>query len=309
MRGELHSPKTSQGIDFGRITLDPEPYEKIRESVTEHLFANPGCALHEHWKRCDAADFRRVMRKRKFEALNWLGDGYPERTKFRNPNPDLAGLANHFRNLDTLDVQSGLYEFYEIERYMRTQHIDLLNLEHMNVVEIGGGYGRLALFFLAYFGAHCHYVTIDFVPMSLTFAPQVIRQVFPELQVLDSLSLDDQTRLQDFNFVSLPAWEIGRVQSKSYLLGMNIHSFQEMRKESYTFYIRELHRLLGSPSVLYIVNNPPDNSSERVIKYEEHSSYGFEAWFNEIGSKVRPFGADWVKICGIPTLERAFVKR
>jgi hypothetical protein len=100
-----------------------------------------------------------------------------------------------------------------------------------------------------------------------------------------------------------------RLQSGSYLLGINIHSFQEMRKESFTFYIQEFHRLLGSPSVLYVVNNPPDNSYEGVVRYEDHSWYGLERWFTEIGSRVRPFGADWVKICGIPALERAFVKQ
>jgi len=321
-------------IDFGKITLSPQSMAIIEPLVRENYGSNAGCILHEHWERSNRRDYERVLKKRHLEALHWIGDGYPRKTKFLNPHPDVAGLTRHFKNSDTLDVQSGLYQFYEIVNHCRTVGVDLLNLKSVKVIEIGGGYGRLALFFLAHFGARCHYVSVDFVPTSLAFAPQVIRQAFPALRVSETLSLQSntETSLTDFNFVSLPTWEIDKLPAQGYLLGINIHSFQEMKKECFMFYIRELHRLLGTPSLLYTINNPPDNSppdlyfhkeqlwrrvSRRLTgrpkrrvsaRFENHSWYGFEECFTEISSKVLPYGSDWVRICGVPTLERAFIK-
>jgi len=329
--GEL----TQKAINFGEIVLDPTLMPRIETLVRENYGANPGCVLHEHWEKSNKKDYERALKKRRLEALHWIGDGYPKKTSFVNPNPDVAGLARRFKNTDTLDVQSGLYQFYEIIKHYNSQGIDLLNLEKVKIVEVGGGYGRLAMFFLAYFGSRCHYVSVDFVPTSLTFAPQVIRQAFPELQVADTITLasNKEISLGDFNFVSLPTWEIGRLGPQQYSLGINIHSFQEMKKTSFAFYIEQFHRLLASRSLLYTINNPPDNSPPELYtrtealwrrglrrltgwpkrrvhpRFEDHSWYGFEQWFTEISSKVLPYGSDWVRISGIPTLERAFVKR
>src|SRR6185503_7798962 len=158
--GEL----TQKAINFGEIVLDPTLMPRIETLVRENYGANPGCVLHEHWEKSNKKDYERALKKRRLEALHWIGDGYPKKTSFVNPNPDVAGLARRFKNTDTLDVQSGLYQFYEIIKHYNSQGIDLLNLEKVKIVEVGGGYGRLAMFFLAYFGSRCHYVSVDFVP-------------------------------------------------------------------------------------------------------------------------------------------------
>lgn len=298
-----------QQYDLNSIILDPEPVETVYHLMKVNYRKNPGCMLHPHWEEGFRKDYERIKYTKKLEALNWLGGGYPAKTSLCDTHNDWAKLSIRFKNTDTLDIQSGLYQFYQIFEQSKKASIDLNNLAKVDIVEIGGGYGRLAMFFLAYFGKRCHYVSVEFSPHSLVFASQVIHQFFPELKIADILTLQREPNLKEYNYISLPAWEINRLQSGAYHLGLNIHSFQEMKKESFTFYISELNRLLSSQSLCYTINQPPDNSTQTQIKYENHAWYGSETYFEEIFSQVYPLGPDWVKICGIPMLERGFVKK
>src|SRR5262249_16756512 len=149
------------------------PYNEIRRLCVENLNKNPGCFLHRHWLRMNDQSQEQVAAERQFMALSWLGGGYPHKYKGQR-FPDPQQVAARFANQDTLDIQSGILQFYSIAEQFVAQGVDFWNLDSIRVLEIGGGYGRLALFFLSYFGSKCHYVSVDFVPISLTYCIQVI---------------------------------------------------------------------------------------------------------------------------------------
>jgi hypothetical protein len=280
-------------INLEDISLDVSTYQEIESRVGTHQGYNPGCVLHPHWQDSCRDDINRIKQTGKLEALNWLGDGFPNRTAVRQTRCDKAGFDFMFKPLDCIDVQSGMYQFYGISSLVA----NFATLGNINVIEVGGGYGRLAMFFLAHFGARCHYVNIDYVPTSLTFSPQVIRQAFPLLKVADTLDLSG---MPDANYVSLPAWEVGRLAG-GYDVGVNIHSFQEMQPITFQWYIDGLHKQLALDGVLYTVNNPHEST-------RSHAAYDY-SHFNEVLHADYPFGADWVQIYGQPCLERGFKKK
>ena len=294
-------------IDFSKINLDTKQFEKIVKLVEKNQQTNEGCQLHNHWEKFSQANFDNIVEAEgKFAAMSWLGHGYPEKTSERSNQTDRFGLASEFVDLDTLDIQSGLYQFYKIVNFFKNNDLAFLKSKGIKVIEVGGGYGRLAMFFLKYFGIKCHYVSVDFVPTSLAFAPQVIEQSFPEMKVLGTLAPKAKgKKIEDYNFVSLPAWEIDKLKDETYDLAINIHSFQEMLKPSFKFYTEQFSRLLKPEGVFYNINNPPDTGNG----YAEQAWYELEDFFVTKSKETYPFGDDWVKICGVPTLERFLTKK
>lgn len=274
-------------IDLNEIKLDVSTYAQIEDMVIQHANDNAGCDLHPHWIQSCRDDINRIQQTGKFEALNWLGDGFPKKTLIEQPFADWSGFKQKFANIDTLDVQSGMYQFYQVANLIP----NFYKLKRIKIIEVGGGYGRLAMFFLAHFGEACQYINIDYVPTSLCFSSQVIRQAFPMLRVADALDLSE---LEQANYVSLPAWEMNRL-TMGYNLGVNIHSFQEMTKPVFQFYI---DFLTWRCAFIYSVNNPHEST-------RSHQAYDYGP-LREIFRKPYPFGANWEEIYGSPCLERGF---
>jgi SAM-dependent methyltransferase len=289
-------------IDFENIVLDYSKYPEVEQKILDTYGQNNGCILHPHWIKDSKRDFVSIASNHgAFRSLSWLGGGYPEKTDYVQPYEDRYHFCDMFANLDTIDVQSGMYQFYQIEELYNKYNEFPSPDEGISVLEIGGGYGRLAMFFLAYFGENCHYVSVDFAPSSLLFAPQVIRQLFLGLRVGQ---YDSPKNLYDYHFYSLPAWETGNLFIDFYDQGINIHSFQEMDRRSVDFYKGILWESMKPSGMLYVVNNPPEKDGW----YTNHNYYNLGSLFKEFYSQKYPIGADWEKICGVPTLERAFLK-
>jgi len=298
-------------IDFNKLDLDLSVFGRVNELCQTHYGNNPGCMLSPHWQEAFAKDTLRLQSTKKLSALNWVGDGYPKTTKLRSGFPDFLNFQGSFENWETLDIQTGLHQFYSLDYFFHLQKKPLSQLPEVNILEIGGGYGRLALFFLAIFGEKCRYVNVDFVPTSLAVAPQVMRKFFPHLKVADAISLEaGEHKLEDFNYVSLPAWKVKDLPKEKFVLGINIHSFQEMMPKTVPFYAQVFKDSLVPGGILYFVNNPPDSwESHGTERYRPHSFYGLEDnGFKELFSQVNRFTDDWEIICGIPSLERILQK-
>jgi len=288
-------------IDFSKIVLDPQPYYQTLRLSQAHSGANPGCCMHPHWVQANLADQRAIEATGRFSALHWLGNGYPMKTRYRHPE-DPHNLSRHFANLDCLDVQAGLRKFYAIAEAFTRQGVDFWNLPSIRVLEVGGGYGRLALFFLAHFGARCHYVSVDFVPSSLTYCPQVVRQCFPDLSVLGLPECENAPHPPEGrHFVSWPAWQADRLGA-DYDLGVNIQSFGEMVKETFRFYVEQFWSHLRPGALMYSVNSVP---AQTHYPGKDHSWYGFENRFTALSRRPHPLGRP---ICGIPTQECVYRK-
>jgi len=295
-------------IDFSKIKLDASIYPEVFNEVKNHYNFNDGCILHKHWIKDSAENFDIISATGEFASLSWMGNGYPNKSDYQFPfEKDIFKLHREFSIVtrDTIDIQSGMYQFYRLEDLFATNDFYFLdNAKDVRIIEIGGGYGRLAMFFLLHFGERCHYVNIDFAPTSLTFSPQVIKQLFPNLKVGGVLNADGL--IEDYNYVSLPAWDIDRINPEFYDLGVNIHSFQEMENRSVRFYVEQLARTISPFGFLYVINNPPEKNNW----YTTHDYYGLEKYFEDVGVEYKyPIGADWGKICGVDTLERMMVPK
>ena len=289
-------------IDFSKIKLDVNAFANVSDEVETHYNFNDGCILHPHWVKDSAKNFNTISISKEFESLSWMGDGFPNTTTYTYSNEDRFNLAYFFATstLNSIDIQSGLYQFYAIDDVFSA---NIAKDRGVKIIEIGGGYGRLAIFFLLLFGKNCHYVNVDFVPTSLAFSPQIIGQLFPHLKV--GGILDTSNNIEDYNYISLPAWNINKIKSKSYNLGVNIHSFQEMKNKSTKFYIKQLAKAISHSGYLYVINNPPELNDW----YTEHDYYGFEKYFDDYITRKYPIGADWKKICGVNTLERIMIPK
>lgn len=287
-------------IDFNDIELDSSRYQEMVRLIWDNYGKNNGCILHPHWEKFSDRDFSVISQTGEFKSMSWMGGGFPETTDYQQPLPDWYDFHNHFANMDTIDVQSGIYQFSRIREFIK------LTGKEISVIEIGGGYGRLAMFFLKVFGRNCHYVSVDFAPSSLLYAPQVMQQAFPDLKIGGTFDLekDSTTPFVDYNFVSLPAWRTDLIPHEYYDLGVNIHSFQEMQRKSVDYYSSVLWGALRNDGVLYVVNNPPEKDNW----YTNHGYYNLQGLFRDIYAEKYPIGDDWEKICGVPTLERILLK-
>lgn len=293
-------------IDLRKVNLDTQTFLDIKNLCENHYDENPGCHMSPHWQESFKNDLNAINETKKLAALNWVGSGFPYRTDLRSKYKDIYGFSDKIGNMGTLDMQTAMHQFYSLDEYFKSKGIDFSKLDSIRIIEVGGGYGRLAIFFLALFGNKCSYVNIDFVPTSLAAAPQVIKQFFPNLKVLSALDVEaNNGALELFNYVSLPAWKINLILGQKFDLGINTHSCQEMEPQTFKFYVENFAKFLATGKPLYFVNNPPDSFEQRgVARYKPHSFYGLEKYFIEKKSKVNTFTDDWEDICGIPSLER-----
>lgn len=189
-------------IDLSKVHIDTALLSGIYEQCQKYEHFNFGCEMHDIWKREGYGIVRGLLdREGDFCSDHWLGNGFPQETKLWCPLLDVVDFQHRLPNWDTLDIQSAVYQFYQIVNLMRPSYWP----HPMRILDIGGGYGRLAIPFLEELGHSVHYVCMDYVPISLLAAPQVIRQLFPKAQVL-GLGNIYASELTDYNFVSLPAW-------------------------------------------------------------------------------------------------------
>jgi hypothetical protein len=128
----------------------------------------------------------------------------------------------------------------------------LPNQEKVRIVEIGGGYGRLAEVLVNVLGNNCHYVMVDSVPATMMFAYRYLRQALPNSKVGSFYEGDAYSA--DWTVYIMPSWQLEKLQSRSFNIAINIESFQEMSQYHVRTYLGHLTRLLGEGQLLYISN-------------------------------------------------------
>ena len=118
------------------------------------------------------------------------------------------------------------------------------------MLDLGGGYGRLAEFLLPEFKVS--YVIVEAVALSLLVAPQYISQIL-HIEVNDYWG----TRDRDFKKYALsvwPTWEIQDIIPQADIL-INIHSMQEMGDDKCAFYLDLFDRLKKEGAFVFLKNN------------------------------------------------------
>jgi hypothetical protein len=122
------------------------------------------------------------------------------------------------------------------------------------IVEVGGGYGRLAEAALNIFGHSIFYVLVDSVPGSLYYAKRYLQTACPDKSVGSYYDGEDFD-LNRFDCFVLPSWRFEELNVHSYNVCVNIESFQEMSQNHVDYYLQMFDRVAGDGAVMYISNS------------------------------------------------------
>jgi SAM-dependent methyltransferase len=120
------------------------------------------------------------------------------------------------------------------------------------VLEVGGGYGRLAEALTNSIDHSLHYVLVDAVPGSLLYAKKYLEKAFPGKRV--GFYLDDVYD-ESYDFYIVTPWHQEMIQNTRFDIAINIESMQEMEKKHIEFYIALFDRLLKENGHVYISNS------------------------------------------------------
>jgi hypothetical protein len=124
--------------------------------------------------------------------------------------------------------------------------------ERTTILEVGGGYGRLAEAALNVFGG-LKYVMVDGVPGSLLYANEYMRKACPDARIgfyYDGDAFD----LDAFDCYIVPSWHFERVNTAVYDACVNIDSFQEMKLDHVHYFLNLFDRVSRPGTVFYSSN-------------------------------------------------------
>jgi hypothetical protein len=121
------------------------------------------------------------------------------------------------------------------------------------ILEIGGGYGRLAEAALNVFGDSVRYVLLDSVPVSLYYAKKYLEQACPQMRI-GSYYSGDPFDMEAFNCYIIPAWYFEELNRETYDICINIESFQEMNQQHIDTYLELFDRVSVSDAIVYLDN-------------------------------------------------------
>jgi hypothetical protein len=179
-------------------------------------------------------------------------------------------LISCFPNLEYSETSplraSDLDTIMEINLISRFAQIE--DREQLYVLEVGGGYGRLAEAFLSVFGDQVKYVLVDAVPASLYYAFEYLRSSYPELRI-GFYYANDELDLSKYDCYIAPAWYFDDLNAKrdyKYDVCINIASFQEMEQEQVEYYVDLFDDVAKLNGVIYLCNSR-DFLYEREYRY------------------------------------------
>ena len=215
----------------------------------------------------------------RFDELNFRGDNiyvwqtreYSEKNYLVSYNyaskNDQLNLLSTISELGDFGVQTFTFYGKKVSRdlidsvieinYLEAQ-LELSKIAHLNVLDIGAGYGRFAHRFVS---AHpnAKVTCIDAIPISTSISKVYLKQMIQSstIQVLDLSEVDALTK-------------------DLYHLAINIHSFSEMSIESIRFWVR----ILVQNRVKYIFIVPNRDS----LSLNDGTDFGY--LFSEAGYKI-----------------------
>ena len=120
------------------------------------------------------------------------------------------------------------------------------------ILEVGGGYGRLAEAAWNIFGKTVQYVIIDSVPASLYYAKEYLSRACPEARIGSYYT--DAFEMSRFDIAIIPAWHFERINNLRYDICVNIESMQEMNQHHVDYYLNLFDALAVDGATIYIAN-------------------------------------------------------
>jgi len=122
------------------------------------------------------------------------------------------------------------------------------------ILEVGGGYGRLAEAAFNIFGHTVQYVMIDSVPASLYYAKKYLSYACPEARIGSYYDASDHFDMSSYDIAIVPAWHFERVNQLRYDICVNIESMQEMNQYHVDYYLNLFESVAVEGATIYLSN-------------------------------------------------------
>ena len=129
---------------------------------------------------------------------------------------------------------------------------DLQTESTIRILDIGGGYGRLADAVLRTWDVPAHVTMADEIPISLTWAHSYLTARLEHRSI--SISLDGIVD-ESSDVAIVPGWHRTRLPDQSFDLAVNIESFQEMPDSEIASWIQTVDRCLCPGGFILISNS------------------------------------------------------
>jgi putative sugar O-methyltransferase len=140
-----------------------------------------------------------------------------------------------------------------MDMLLLTVFIDIRRKSGIKILEVGGGFGRLAEFLFLSSNANIQYVNIDAVPVSLMYSYLYLKKMFPNKKVC--IKTNDSLIEDKCDILVLPAWHMNNIANDQFDLTVNIESMQEMNQELVDFYLKYLNQATCRNGLIYLVNS------------------------------------------------------
>lgn len=219
------------------VSRSPESYdaEKAREfSVSQAAFEK-------------VSSFKNLM-------FAWVGQSHV------SPLKEIAAYSRFLESRDVLGLWDG-----NIGTQLRRQDFGTLmdlNLIYefstslrdrpTRILEVGGGYGRLAEAAFNVFGKSIQYVMVDAVPASLYYSKKYLTHACPDARV--GSYYDADFSFGDCDIAIVPAWHFEKLNMLRYDACVNIESFQEMTQFHVDYYLNLFDRVAVDRATIYVSN-------------------------------------------------------
>jgi len=196
----------------------------------------------------------------------WVGDVNAKSIRDTSAHSLMANYASFLGRHDLLGLWEANVEDPAIAGSLRVADLGSImdltflhtyasdpNRKITTILEVGGGYGRLAEAAFNIFGNSIRYVLVDSVPVSLYYAKKYLECVCPNIRV-GSYYDGDPFDLEEFDCYVIPAWYFDQLNKAKYDICINIESFQEMNQQHVDTYLQLFDRVSVAQGIVYIDN-------------------------------------------------------
>lgn len=260
------------------IPADAELYWQIANDMLQ----NAGkFAPRSVWQKLDNSDERfceiqftqEQMKENAVDLINkyptlqamffpWLGatgkkeELEEERLKSFRSFLDILGDTSFFDTLRNSNSYQIITDYRTVEEITAIA-VFTKEKDHLKVLEVGGGYGRLAEGLLNVYSGQIHYVLADSVPISLMYCFLYLKKQFPSLKVGIYYN-DPDANPSDYDCYIVPTWRMENVFDRFGILFdmcVNIQSMQEMSQWHIDRYMDVFQKYSKIDAFVYLNNN------------------------------------------------------
>jgi SAM-dependent methyltransferase len=235
---------------FEDIKIDTSKLDDVCLAVKQFENFNQACRLIDYWKTRMSPQMIDSIKKSKILPYGFVGDGWPKKSNQSwSLNRDYMDARFAFHNEDwhCRDVGDAIYQYNFLAPKLEYG-------KKLRILDIGSGFGRLAIPFFKLFHGCCSYVGVDYSPIGLLSASGFVSQ-FLGKEYVSSWDIDN--KIDEQFFTSLPAWKIDTITKYKFNLFLSIHTMQEMEIDTINFYLRIINDISAQNALFYSVNLEP----------------------------------------------------